>query len=223
MLGTSAIFVLGMRQKLRPATQQEIFNVKHIRDAPFMSYCFALFFGFMGVYVIFFYIQIYAIEVSDTNISLAFYLLPIINATSTFGRLLSNFLADKFGPLNVQIPFALVAALLCFCWIAIKTMASLIVLCALYGFFCGSFVSLTGPTVVSLSPNPGTIGTRIGISIASAGIGLLIGSPIAGAILQTPSGWAGLQVWCGALLAISGFFSLTARFLKTGPRLALKA
>ena len=93
----------------------------------------------------------------------------------------------------------------------------------LYGFFCGSFVSLPGPTVVTLSPNLGVIGTRIGMSGAFAGTGLLIGSPIAGAILGGPGGWTGLKVWCGLLLAVSGLCSLGARALKTGIVFRVKA
>ncbi len=223
MLGTSAVFLLSMRQRFPPSTRREILDVRALRDLPFLMYSLGLFFGFMGIYIAFFYVQLYATTQCNTNISLAFYLLPIINATSTFGRLLPNFFADKIGPLNTQIPFAFVTALLCYCWIAVKTTSSLIILCALYGFFCGSFVSLPGPTVVTLSPNLGAIGTRIGMATAIAGAGLLIGSPIAGAILQARSGWLGLKVWCGVLLTVSGLCMLSARIIKTGLTLSIKA
>ena len=48
------------------------------------------------------------------------------------------------------------------------------------------------------------------MSLAVAGIGLLIGSPIAGALLGN-SGWVALQAWGGSLILVSGI--LITRFL----------
>jgi hypothetical protein len=54
-------------------------------------------------------------------------------------------------------------------------------------------------------------------------VGLLIGEPIAGAILKSSGGWVGLQVFVGVLLATSGLFFFIARVLKAGPKLMVKA
>jgi hypothetical protein len=54
-------------------------------------------------------------------------------------------------------------------------------------------------------------------------VGLLIGEPIAGAILRSPGGWTGLQVYVGVLLITSGLFFLLARVFKGGLKLMLKA
>jgi hypothetical protein len=45
---------------------------------------------------------------------LAFYLLPILNAASTLGRIAPNCLADFIGPLNVMIPVTLASGILAF-------------------------------------------------------------------------------------------------------------
>ncbi len=223
MLGTSAVFLFGIRQRFPPSTRRKILDVKAFNDFPFLMYSLGLFFGFMSIYIVFFYVQLYAITQSNTKKELTFYLLSIIDATSTFGRLIPNYFADKIGPLNTQIPFAFIAVLLCYCWAAIRTTPSLVVLCALYGFFCGSFVSLPGPTVVTLSPNLATIGTRIGMATAISGARLLVGSPIAGAILQGRSGWLDLKIWCGVLLTASVGCMLSARLIKTGLKWKVKA
>lgn len=78
-----------------------------------------------------------------------------------------------------------VSALLAFCWIAIQSKAGLVIFCILYGFFPGTSVTLPSMTVVSLSPNVGVVGTRMGMNFAIAGLGLLVGNPLAGAILGT--------------------------------------
>lgn len=50
----------------------------------------AEFFGFMGLYIPFFYIEIYALEKTDIDRDLAFYLLTLLNTGSFFGRIVSK-------------------------------------------------------------------------------------------------------------------------------------
>lgn len=59
------------------------------------------------------------------------------------------------------------------------------------------------------------IGTRLGMALAFGGVGLLIGGPIAGALL-TGAGWMGLQVWAGTLVMVSGACLFCVRVLKDG-------
>jgi predicted MFS family arabinose efflux permease len=224
MLVTMSIPLFWMRLRTPPSTKRRDFlDLSAFKAGPYLVFCFGTFFGFMGIYVTFFYIQLYALEQTDMDPNLTSYLLCIINATSTVGRLIPNFFADKVGPLNIQFPFAIIASILCFGWIGIKTSTGLIIFCVLYGFFCGSFVSLPGITVVSLSTNLKTIGIQLGMAMSISGFGLLIGEPVAGAILRSKGGWVGLQIWCGVLLTLSGLFSLAARILKVGPKLDAKA
>ena len=176
----------------------------------------------MGMYIPFFYVQLYAIEKKIMSEDLAFYLLAILNAASTFGRVVPNFFADRTGPLTVLFPCSLLTALLAFCWIAIDDTAGLIVFCVLYGFFSGTFVSLPGPAVISLSPNLGEVGTRMGMSFAFGGFGLLVGNPVAGAILRQ-HGWVGAQSWNGASNSVAAICMLVARMAKAGLDLKTKA
>jgi len=223
MLGTSIVSLTVMRQRIPAPALRKLFDLAAFKEMPYLFFSLGEFFGFMGIYVAFFYVQLYAVQKGNTNFNLAFYMLSILNARSFFGRIVPNFFADKIGPLNMQIPFALITALLAFCWIAIKDTAGLIVFCVLYGFFSGTFVSLPGPTVLSLSPNMGTVGTRIGMSFAFGGFGLLVGNPVAGAILRNQGSWVGLQAWSGASVAIAALCMLIARITKVGPGLKAKA
>jgi len=218
------VALLGMRLRGPSSTKRhDFYDLAAFKAKPYLLFCFGTFFGFMGIYVTFFYIQLFALERTDVNANLASYLLSIINASSTIGRVIPNFFADKTGPLNIQIPFAFILSILCFGWIGIKGTAGTIMFCLLYGFFCGSFVSLPGVTIMSLSPDLSTIGIQLGMSFTIAGFGILVGEPIAGAILRGKGGWIGLQVWCAILLAISGLLSLAARISKVGMRWKAKA
>ena len=225
MLATLTISLTVMKVRLQPAQKRQIFQLSAFKEPPFLLFSLAEFLGFMGLYVPFFYIQSYATNAPNTHIdpSLAFYLLVILNVGSIFGRIIPNFLADKTGPLNMLFPCAGIAALLAFCWIAIHSTAGLVIFCILYGFFSGTFVSLPPTTVVSLSPSLGVVGTRMGMTFPFSGFGLLVGNPVAGAILGSGTNFVGVQAFCGGTVAAAALLVLIARLFKVGGGVVVKA
>ncbi len=225
MGGTLTISLVVMKIRVAPPAKRQLFQLSAFKELPYTLFSFAEFFGFMGLYIPFFYIQSYAINSPNTKLdeSFAFWLLVILNAASLFGRIIPNFLADNTGPLNMLLPCAAISSLLAFCWIAISSKAGLIIFCILYGFFSGTFVSLPPTTVVSLSPSLAVVGTRMGMSFAFAGFGLLVGSPVAGAILGSGTNFTGVQAFCGGTVAAASVAVLAARFFKVGLGLKVKA
>ena len=222
MLATSIIPIITMKARISPPSRRDMFDRATFRDVPYMFFNIGIFFGFMGVFILIFYVPLFALEVCHTDVNLVFYLLPILNATSFFGRLIFNFIADKAGPLNIEMLLAWITAILGFSWIAVQDTVGLIVLCGFYGFFSRPFISMAGPVIVSLTPSLNVLGTRMGMTFTLIGFGVLIGTPIAGAIFRYGS-WVGLQSWCGAVLAVSGIFMLAARIAMVGVGIAGKA
>jgi len=206
---------LVMRVRITPTQKRRLLDLSAFKEVPYTMFSFGEFFGFMGLYIPFFYVQLYAQEQGTMTDHLAFYLLAILNAASAFGRIMPNFLADKTGPLNILIPCSLASTILAFGWIGIQSNAAIIIFCVLYGFFSGTFVSLPPTTVVSLSPSLSTVGTRMGMSFSFAGFGLLIGTPIAGAILKNGS-WIGAQLFCALTVTIATLCMTVARLSKNG-------
>ncbi|KAK0515033.1 hypothetical protein JMJ35_002412 [Cladonia borealis] len=225
MLATLTVPLTVMKVRVKPTQKRQLLQLSAFKELPFTFFSIAEFLGFMGLYVPFFYIQSYAIRSPHTHVepSIAFYLLVILNVGSLFGRVIPNFLADKSGPLNMLLPCAKISAFLAFCWISIHSTAGLVMFCLLYGFFSGTFVSLPPTTVVSLSPNVAVVGTRMGMSFAFAGFGLLVGNPVAGAILGTGDNFTGVQAFCGGTVAAAAIFVLFARVSKVGLGLRSKA
>lgn len=223
MLGTLCISLAVMKVRVVPKQKRALFQLSAFKELPFTFFSLGLFFGFMGLYIPFFYISGYASADKISSDRMAFYLLVIMNAASIFGRTIPNFIADKTGPLNMLIPCAIVSCILGFCWIGIHNTAGLIVFAALYGFFSGTFVSLPPTTVVTLSPDLSMVGTRMGMSFAFAGLGLLVGNPVAGAILGTGTQFVGVQALCAGTVALSVVFMTLARYYKVGPKLTAKA
>ncbi|KAF2000043.1 MFS general substrate transporter [Amniculicola lignicola CBS 123094] len=216
ILATQLVPNVCMRVRVLPAKKRSLLDLPAFKLPYYSLMVFAFFIGFMGLYMPFFYAQIYAITDKITNPNLAFYLLAVMNSTSVFGRILPNLLADKFGPLNIVIPCAIVSSVLCFCYMTIRSTAGMIVIMAFYGFFSGSFVSLPPSIIVSMSLDAREkIGTRMGQSFACVALGLLVGTPIGGAILDE-SGFK--QVWAfgGCLLMGSAGFLVAARVVFKG-------
>jgi hypothetical protein len=78
-------------------------------------------------------------------------------------------------------------------------------------------------TTVALSPDLQAIGARMGFVNALAGSGVLLGQPIAGAILESTGSYLGLQCWAASALAMSSILLILARVSKVGTSIAKKA
>ena len=153
---------------------------------------------------------------------MSFYLLAIINAASIFGRIVPNFVADISGPLNICGPFVLCCGITAFCWTSISSIGQIIVFCLFYGFFSGTFVAIAGPSIATLSTDMSLVGTHMGMSFGFCSLGLLIGNPVAGVLLDG-YGWIGPAMFCGATNLLAGICVIAARFNKTGRVWVVKA
>ncbi|KAK9328558.1 major facilitator superfamily domain-containing protein [Lipomyces starkeyi] len=223
MLGTQAYALAVMKVRTKSADRRKFFDATVFHDPTYMAFTVVVFFGFVGVYIPFYYIEGYAVHKGIFSEVKAFYLLSLLNGGSIFGRIFPNLLADKIGPLNVFAPCAVIAMIVVFTWLSSTTAASVILVAFFYGFFSGSFVSLPPSVLISLSPDMKVIGTRLGMTFAVAGLGLLIGTPIAGALLNTPARYTAAILFCGATVGAATIFVFVTRFLKTGMVLKVRA
>src|SRR5438046_93695 len=112
ILGTLAVPNIVMRVRILPPARRKIIDWAAFKEAPYTLFMVGGFIGFMGLYPPFFYVQLYSLETGITGTALSFYLLSILNATSVFGRILPNMLADRWGPLNVIVPCAFLTGMM---------------------------------------------------------------------------------------------------------------
>ncbi|KAI5921762.1 MFS general substrate transporter [Camillea tinctor] len=216
LLVTSLVALLTMKARAIPARKRSLIDRTAFRDIPYLLFTLGLFFGFMGLYIVFYYVELFGLDQTSVSPSLAEYLLAIINASSVAGRLIPGYYADKIGSVNMQTLMTIVSTILTFCLFAIRTEAALVVFCVLYGFSTGAFIGLSATGVVVLSPDKSKIGTRLGMTLCFIGFGVLVSNPIAGAILGSDDNWTGLIAWCGALLAASSISMAASRASKVG-------
>lgn len=208
-----------MRSKAPPSATWSIVDRTAFRDLPYLLLNMGLVFGFMGLYIVLYYIQLFSLDRTNVSSGLSNYLLVIINGCSILGRTVPGYYADKIGSINVQTTAALIGAILTFCLLAIHTAQGLVVYCVLIGICSGTFMGLPAAGVVSLSADKSKIGTRLGMTLATVGVGVLISNPIAGAIVGANRNWVGLVCWCGALLIASTASLVASRVVKVGPGL----
>lgn len=161
----------------------------------------------MGYYILLLYIPLYVETSTGVRMTgLAFYLLAIINGTSTIGRILAGFAAARLGPLELT-SFALGAcAILLFSWISVYSSTAIVVWSVFWGVLSSVVVALPGAIIPLLCPSRNVIGTRTGMYWAVAGLGVLIGSPIGGALIVPRSSgvvWWHLQVFSGLCMAFA--------------------
>ena len=141
---------------------------------------------------------------------MAFYLLSIITTGSVFGRIFPNFFANQVGPFNIIFSCTIVCGALMFALVNLSSLAGMVVVALLYGFFSGAFVSLPPTCFVHLSPDRSLIGTRMGMGYAVMTIGNLIGTPVAGAILQN-KGFNSMWIFGGIMSIAGGLTMLVSR------------
>lgn len=209
MLATLCVSIALMRVRITSSNRRSLVDLDAFKNKRYSLFVISQFCGFTGLYIPFFYVQQYSKSMAHTSPNLAFYTLAILNAGSFFGRIIPGFLADSLGAVNTLLFCAIASTVLAFCWIAIKDTAGILVFCALYGFCSGTFVSLQAATVSSLVPHMRIVGTWMGMTAFISGLGLLVGTPVAGVILN--SGYLGLQLFCGATIAVATIFiGLTA-------------
>lgn len=220
--GTVCISLSLMRIRFAPKEKRKLYQLSAFKEPGYCLFVAAMFMGFLGFYNFLFYVQSYAIDTGIVGNNLGFYLLSMLNAASTFGRIAPNFVADHTGPVNMLTPAVTITSILAFVWISVHTVSGIIILSVFYGFFSGGFVSLPPVVMASMTPDVRDLGTRLGMLFAITSFSLLIGTPIGGAILSTTHKYLGVQLFTACCLVASAAIMAILRFLRSGPVLKCK-
>ena len=195
--------------------------MKPFTELSYMTVAGGFFFFSYGFFAVINYLAVDALSASvDPNIIQ--YLIPLLNAGSLFGRLISGVLGDKLGRFNMFIVVCYISGILILAlWLPDTSQPALIAFAVLFGFFSGAYVSLIAPLIMAVSPIS-ELGFRTGIVNFFVAIGGLTTNPINGAILASSAGWTGLKVFSGILCIIGTTFMLVARIRETGWKLLVR-
>ncbi|TFY53571.1 hypothetical protein EVJ58_g9380 [Rhodofomes roseus] len=216
-LATSAVSIAVMQRRIAPPTRRSLFDSRAFTELPFTLFCIGNALSFMGTYIPFFEAPTFATARTSAGSTLSFYFLAILSASSTIGRLLPNFLADRTGPLTMLVVCATITGVIALSWMAVHTVGGFVAFCVLYGLFSGSLVSLPPAAIASLTDDHTRLGTRLGMAFMLAGFGLLIGNPVAGVLVDLRTGefWKAI-VFNGVTVLGAGALMLAARVARAG-------
>ncbi|KAG8950837.1 hypothetical protein FRC04_007069 [Tulasnella sp. 424] len=215
ILGHLALANLLVRRRLPPSkVAGGLFNLAAFKSAPYSLYVANATIAFLGMYACLTFI-----DVSATNAGISpdfsFYLVSIGNAGSGCGRVLSGFLSDKAGALNILIPFSVLAAAFTMIWPWCTTKGSLIAIALLYGISSGAFVGLLAVPVAQLG-GTGDIGRRTGMLFTVASIGAVVGPPLNGAIYSRYGGFHQVGIFAGCMILAGAALMTAARYKALG-------
>lgn len=212
------ISCLTMKTRLpkRPISTSDLLkfiDLGGFKDIRFSLITLAAFFMFYGLFIPYFNIKQYAI-IRGMDPNLASYLLPIINALGIPARVLSGYVADKVGVLNLLVPLVLISGILNLAlWLPSTGNGAIIAFAVLYGGASGALVSLLPAYVAKLSP-PEKGGARLGAVYAVVAIANLVGTPTGGAFLkgdESVENYRHLIGFTGAVVTLGGILCLLTR------------
>ena len=203
-LTASAIVCRGPHQLDSP---RRLFDFTVFREVPFTLFTIGMFLVFVPYYVPLTYAPTFAQTAIGTSDDLAGYMLAIINAASLLGRTVPYILNSRVTPIRVFFVCIVAAVILLFGWMGVSDTSGFIVWCVFWGILSGAIATAPIAAVSHpvLTPSPGELGTRLGISLMVSSIGDAVGPSIMGALSDVSGGhFARAQAVSGAIMTLGG-------------------
>ncbi|KAH8689997.1 major facilitator superfamily domain-containing protein [Talaromyces proteolyticus] len=189
-----------------PPRSSNFFITAAFKDKKYVMLIAALFFMFLGMFTPLFYIPSYAVY-RGMDTTLAGYMLAILNASSTFGRIIPGILADKYGRLNIFSLGGIATAILILCMNKVTSNAALIVYAIIIGFASGTIVSGAATAFSTCPESPRDLGTYMGMGMAISSLATLLGPPVEGVLLDHYGGYLQISIFSGVLCLVGGIIA----------------
>lgn len=232
LLGMVIFGIVTVKSRLPPLKQPLILKdfVIPYAEPPFLLLTIGTWFIYIGGFIPFTFIIVQA-RAQGMSTNLAGYLVSILNAAGTFGRIIPAHCGDIFGVFNIMILLTGFGAVVSLAfWLSSTVITSghtnalIIVFTIFYGFASGCIFSIVPALIARISPDIRKLGVRTGSLYAVSATGVLIGSPIAGVIASGKgNGFLGLTLFSGILLIVGTLFVVFSRLKLTGVRIMVKA
>jgi MFS family permease len=195
-----------------PPRKTTIFIWAAWKDRQYVLLVVGMFFMMMGMWTPVFYTPTYAVS-RGMSATLAANMVAIINASSTFGRIIPGILADKFGRINLFGFAGIWTGIMVFCFNEPKTNAGIIVYCVFFGFVSGTIISSASAAISLCTKDPRNLGTYMGMGMGLAAFAVLAGPPINGALLAKYGGFSQVSIFSGTVSLFGGLIALASKLV----------
>lgn len=144
-------------------------------------------------------------------------LLLIFNGVSVFGRLIPSRLADAIGPINVMIPAILASGICNLGWMGVHNPTGVYAWTTVYALAGSALLALFPAGAMSVGRRDvRNTGARIGMAMAVSSLSVLVGPPVAGAIITRSGGaYRGAQAYGACLLLLGAALVCCAKVART--------
>jgi MFS transporter, MCT family, aspergillic acid transporter len=173
VLAISAIANLTARSRFPPGTREKVkpnFGGA-FRDVNFILVCLSGFLTFLSLWLAFTFVVTTAIA-RGVDPAWAFYLVPILNAGSILGRILSGLAALRAGTITMYCVVTLYTLITITCiWIPVSGQAGMIAFAVFFGFGSGGIYTLGAASVAAVSEHDtNNLGLRTGLAFTIMGL-----------------------------------------------------
>ncbi|KAK3896678.1 riboflavin transporter MCH5, partial [Staphylotrichum tortipilum] len=155
-----------------PPRKTSFFIAHAFKEVRFLMIVAAGFCCFIGMFTPLFFIPSYAVS-RGIDATFASYLLAIVNAASTFGRIIPGVLADRFGKLNMFAIGGLFTGVIGLCMNTATSTASLVVYSIAFGFSSDTIISGASAAFSICTDDPRNLGTYMGRGVTGSGVRVL--------------------------------------------------
>ncbi|KAH8904678.1 MFS general substrate transporter [Coniochaeta sp. PMI_546] len=216
MLATYVPCLVWFKPRLPPRKTGPWVDWSAFRELPFVFFSLSMFFNFWGLYFAFFYLGTFARDRLDMPEPIN--LVMVLNGVGVFGRIIPNVVASRWtGPLNMIFTMGLIAALLMYCWAAIRSAKSLYVFTVFLGLIASALQALLPATATTMTPHANRTGTRTGMIFTIVSFATLTGPAIAGVLIERDDGrYLYAQLFAGSSIMLGAVMAAAARLAKTG-------
>ncbi|KAL2195934.1 major facilitator superfamily domain-containing protein [Corynascus similis CBS 632.67] len=193
-----------------PSRKTNFFIPRAFTETRFIMIIVAAWCVYIGMFMPLLYIPSYAIS-RGIEPTLASYLLAIVNAASTFGRIVPGILADKFGKLNIFGTGALFTGVVVLCMNSAVSTAGLVVFSLAIGLSSGSIISGASAALSICTDDPRNLGTYMGMGMAVATTSILVGPQVAGVMIDKYGGYQQATIFGGVLCVAGSFVAIATK------------
>ncbi|KAK3401358.1 major facilitator superfamily domain-containing protein [Sordaria brevicollis] len=212
-----SFWVIKPRTKPRSIRGSPLVEWSAFREAEYAFFVAGSFLIFLGLYFAFYYLASFSRDIISLSYPSSLNILLVLNGVGVLGRIIPNYIADRVGPLNVFIPFALAGGICVLCWMGVTSESGLYVWAVFYGAAAGGIQSLFPAGLTSLTTDLRKAGVRMGMVFTCNSFATLGGPPVAGAIIERMDGrYEGAQAFAGVTLVVGVGFLGAARWVKAG-------
>ncbi|KAJ4306807.1 hypothetical protein N0V88_000175 [Collariella sp. IMI 366227] len=193
-----------------PPRKTNFFIGKAFKNITFLLLIVAAFCSFIGMYTPIFFLPTYAVT-RGMEPTLASYLLAILNASSTFGRIIPGILADRFGKVNVFGLGGILTGITVLCFNVPTSTAGLVIYSIGFGFTSGTIISGATAAITICTNDFRNLGTYMGMGMALASLSTIVGPPVNGVLLDRYGGFLQVSIFSGVFGLFGGIMALVTK------------